>query len=491
MSKWMVFFSVCIVFTTAPCFGQNWSVIRRPANSALIPPLGQGLDYVSSAEPLGKGRFRVRMHNRSDAVTVPDVGKGTIFSGHYGLAYGLGNALEVGLGLPFLMDSIDGLNRYGTGDPVISIKVSRPKRIPNGVYVGSKVLIGLPLGYTGEHALDQFNGTRSFSSGAFDIGVQLLGDLHFDYMSIYVNGGYYKSGNPDVLTLIGYGIGTEFWRSNRWLSMNIEYQSHVAFAARSEAQALFKAGLRFTPLPGVEVELSRQIGILDHPLPSSSSFGLRLHGIVPGGRRLISRQNDYSPGAKVNGNFEHVDFTRIAFVDFDGFEEFNAGARLVEKIRGSLEMFDNINMVDIKRYEDVPHKGYLSPQKALELARKLDVDIIVTGLVDHYEIKRFGGARIPFLFSLPETEIRMGMRFRVIEIDEAGIETHSQTHAVQGVRSEKLGMRFIPYESRNITKNATATQMNNLQDAVLDDLVGSMLAAMVEKSKWLSPELSQ
>jgi len=491
MSKLVVFFSVCTVLINAPSFGQNWSSIRRPANSTMMPPLGQGLNYVSSAEPLGKGRFRIRMHNRSDAVTVPDVGKGTIFSGHYGIAYGLGNTLEVGLGIPFLMDSIDGLNRYGTGDPVISIKLSRPQKVPSGLYIGSKLLVGLPLGYTGEHALDQFNGTRSFSSGALDMGIQLLGDLHFKFMSIYVNGGYYKSGNPEVLSLVGYGIGTEFWRSNRWLSMNFEYQSKVAFAAESEAQALVKAGLRFTPLNGVEFELNRQIGLLDHPLPSSSSFGLRLHGMLAGGRRLVSRQNDYSPKDKGDGNFEHIDFTRIAFVDFDGFEEFNAGARLVEKVRGSLETFDNITMVDIKRYEDVPHKGYLPPQEALALARKLDVDIVVTGVVDRYEIKRFGGTRIPFLFARPETEIKMGMRFRVIEIDEAGIETHAQTHAVQGVRSEKLGMRFIPYESRNITKNATAMQMNNLQDEVLDDLVGSMLATMVEKSKWLSAELPQ
>ena len=484
-------FSAFAVLITIPSFGQDWSLIRRPTNSVLIPPVGQGLDYVSSAEPLGKGRFRVRMHNRSDAVAVPDVGNGNIFSGHYSIAYGLGDAFEVGFGLPFLMDSIDGLNRYGTGDPVVSIKLSRPKKIPNGIYVGSKVLVGLPLGYTGEHALDQFNGTRSFSSGAFDVGFQLLGDLHFTFMSIFINGGYYNSGNRDISNLLGYGIGTEFWRTNRWFSANLEYQSQVAFASRSEAQALFKTGLRFTPLQGVEFELSRQIGLLDHPLPSSTSFGLRFHGAFTGGRRLVARQNDYSSEKEVMDNFDKVDFVRIAFLDFDGFEDFKAGVRLTEKVRNSLEAFDNIQMVDVKRYQDVPHKGYLSPQKAIDLAEKLDVDIIVTGIVDRHEIKRFGGKRIPFLIARPETEIKMAMRFRVIEIDEEGIDTHAQSHSVEGVRSAKFGMRFLPYESRNITKNLTALEMNNLQDEVLDELVSSMLFTIVDKSKWLSTELSQ
>ena len=485
------FLSLCIVFSVTPIFGQKWSSIRRPVNSALVPPLGQGLDYVSSAEPLGRGRFRVRMHNRSNAVSVPEVGKGTIFSGNYGLAYGLGEALELGFSIPFLMDSIDGLNRYGTGDPVLSIKIARPKKIPSGVYFGSKLLVGLPLGYTGEHALDQFDGTRSFSTGAFDFGFQILGDLHFELMSVYLNGGFYKSGNPDVSTLIGYGIGTEFWRNSRWASVNVEYQSQVAFATTSEAQALFKAGLKLTPFRGIEFELSRQVGLLDHPLPTSNAFGLRLHGMIGGGRRLVSRQDVYAPSSGINDNFEYTDSTKVVFIDFDGYEEFSAGARLAEKVRDSLDLYKNITVIDIKKYEDVPQKGYLPPQKALELAKRLDADIVVTGRVDHYEIKRFGGRTIPFLIARPETEISMGMRFRVIEIDDAGIETHFQTHVVEEMQSAKLGLRFIPYENRNITRNATAMQMNDLQDAVLDELAGNMMATLVERSRLLTPELSK
>jgi hypothetical protein len=186
-----------------------------------------------------------------------------------------------------------------------------------------------------------------------------------------------------------------------------------------------------------------------------------------------------------------MDSTKVVFIDFDGYEEFSAGARLVEKVRDSLDLYENITVIDVKEYEDVPQKGYLPPQKALELAKRLDADIVVTGRVDHYEIKRFGGMTIPFLIARPETEISMGMRFRVIEIDDAGIETHSQIHVVEEMQSAKLGLRFIPNESRNITKNATAMQMNDLQDAVLDELAGNMMAKLVEKSRLLTPELSK
>ena len=59
------------------------------------------------------------------------------------------------------------------------------------------------------------------------------------------------------------------------------------------------------------------------------------------------------------------------------------------------------------------------------------------------------------------------------------------------MQSAKLGLSFIPHESRNITKNATAMQINDLQDAVLDELAGNMMAVLVEKSRLLTPELSK
>ena len=74
---------------------QDLSLLRRPTNGAISAPMGQGLDLVHSAEPLGKGRFRLRAMNRSSAITVPEFGEGSIYSGGYGIGYGIGDALEL------------------------------------------------------------------------------------------------------------------------------------------------------------------------------------------------------------------------------------------------------------------------------------------------------------------------------------------------------------------------------------------------------------
>ena len=93
--------------------GQNLTLLRRPVNSAISPPMGQGLDLLHSAEPLGKGRFRMRMTHRSDPIVVPELGDGTIYTGNYGFAYGLGDAMELGFAVPFLLDAAWGFNKYG------------------------------------------------------------------------------------------------------------------------------------------------------------------------------------------------------------------------------------------------------------------------------------------------------------------------------------------------------------------------------------------
>ena len=143
-----------------PAQAQDLKLLRAPVNATISPPMGQGLDLVHSAEPLGKGRFRLRMMNRSDPIVVPELGDGNIYTGNYGMAYGLGEAMELGLMVPFLLDAAGGFNKYGTGDPVLSLKISRPARLPSGFFMGYQVLLGLPLGYKGQHALDKIGGIQ-------------------------------------------------------------------------------------------------------------------------------------------------------------------------------------------------------------------------------------------------------------------------------------------------------------------------------------------
>ena len=129
------------------------------------------------------------MMNRSDPIVVPELGDGNIYTGNYGMAYGLGQAMELGLMVPFLLDSAGGFNKYGTGDPVLSLKISRPEKLPSSFYMGYQVLFGLPLGYKGRHALDKIGGIRSFSSESLDIGLQLLADVHFSWVSFHAQWG--------------------------------------------------------------------------------------------------------------------------------------------------------------------------------------------------------------------------------------------------------------------------------------------------------------
>ena len=268
------------------------------SNSAIGTPVTQDLDLLYGAEPLGKGHYRVRLLNRSSNITVPELGNGTSFTGGYGYALGLTPAIDVSLLLPFLMDSVGGLNKYGTGDPVLGIKYSRQPRLGAGFYSGVQLLLGLPLGYKGEHALDDFSGIRGYSSESLDMGLQGLMDLHFRHLSILMNGGYFRSGNPDHLPQLAYGIGFVIGRSNRRGSLNAEYATRVAFSEQSRAAPSIKFGARINVYRGVELEINREKGFLDSPVDGQFSFGLRLHGLRSPGRRLESRYAPVSASAE-------------------------------------------------------------------------------------------------------------------------------------------------------------------------------------------------
>jgi len=133
-------------------------LLRRPINTAISLPLGQGLDLIHAAEPLGQGRFRLRLGNRSTSVSVPDLGRGSSYTGLYGLGYGIRPDVDLSLLVPFFMDSAGGLTKYGTGDLALGVKWARPAQVPANTYTAIQVLIGLPLGFKGQTGLDQFQG---------------------------------------------------------------------------------------------------------------------------------------------------------------------------------------------------------------------------------------------------------------------------------------------------------------------------------------------
>ena len=469
--------------------GQDVEGLRQPTNSALGIPLGEGLELLNNAEPLGKGRFRVRVLNRSHSVSIPELGEGSSYTGHYGLGFGVTPQIDASLMVPFLIDSVGGLNKYGTGDVVFGIKWGKPAKIPAGHYTGVQLLMGLPLGFKGKRGLDQFaGGVRPFSNEALDIGVQFLSDINFRPLSVYLNGGFFRSGNPEVLSQLVYGVGLETGRRHPRLSLNVEYQARVAFTEESRASGVLKVGGRFHMGRGIELELNREWGFLDHPVPGIFTFGLRLHGQMGAKRRLLARQTLYRPPPRPPRPYEPEQVLRIAIVDFAGYEEYGAGHRLVEKLRLQLAPHDSIQVVDLSRYTGIKTRGELKPEEALRLARRLRLDVVLSGRVARYEVERLTGTKVPYVFEVPEAAARVGLRYRVLSFADAArtrVESHTQEAAGEGrVRRRP---RLLPLDRRDITAVQPAGELVRIQDEALDDLVGNMLATLAERYSWVPP----
>lgn len=478
-----------LALATGQAESQDLELLRLPTNSALSVPMGQGLDLIQSAEPLGKGRFRMRALNRSVSVTVPEVGAGSIYTGDYGIAYGMSGAMDVSLAVPFLMDSAGGLNKYGTADPVLGVKWSRPPKVPSGTHSAFQLLLGLPLGYKGEHALDKIGGMRQFSSEAMDMGLQFLMDMHFRPFSLYFNGGLYRSGNPDVVSQMVYGMGAEWGRSNRWVSLNAEYQARVAFDQQARASNIFKVGVRVHVAKGMELEVNREMGFLDHPVSAVTTIGIRTHGYLTGRRRLEPRYVMYQPPAPVRRLYEPDQVLRIAVVNFGGYEEYRAGARLVEKLRTRLAPHDSIEVVDLSVYKGVPAAGTLTPDQSVDLARKLGVDVIVTGVVSDYTVNRFAGPVVPMVFEAPKTEIKVGLRYRLMWFADAsrqGMEHMTEEVAGRGLVRKRV--RLLPADRRDITVGRSASELERAHDSALEDLVDNMLASLAAQFSWVPPD---
>ena len=467
---------------------QDLSLLQQPRNSAFGMPVGQGLNFVHSAAPLGESRFRLRAVNRTQRISVPKLGDGSTYTGLYGLGYGFSNSIDFGLTVPFFLDSVAGFSKYGTSDPVVTIKYATPSKIPAGVYRAFQMSIGLPLGYKGETGIDQVGGVRPFSNEAVDIGLQFLVDLHFSPVSIYLNGGLFRSGNADVPSQLVYGIGLEHGRGKRWYSINAEYETRVVTAEQSRAESVFKLGTRVHLFRGLELEMNREFGYQDYPISSATTLGIRMHGYLTARRRLESRTVLYQPIPKPKRIYEPEKVLRIAILDFEGFEDYRAGERLTDRIKTLLAPHDSLEVVDPKQYSGVRSHGMLSPPEAIDLGRKLGGDVVISGEVSRYDTERFSGIKIPYLVEIPETAVSLSMRYRVMWFtSQTRTEMEAFTQQVSADGRARQRIRLLPADRPDITVRRSAAEIASVHERALDNLVGNLLAAMATQFSWIPP----
>ncbi len=470
---------------------QDLSLLQQPRNSAFAMPAGQGLNFVHSAEPLGKSRFRLRAVNRTQRISVPQLGDGSTYTGLYGLGYGFSNSIDIGLTVPFFLDSVAGLSKYGTSDPVVAIKYATPSKIPSGVYRAFQMSIGLPLGYKGETGIDKVGGVRPFSNEAVDIGLQFLMDLHFSSVSVYLNGGLFRSGNVDVPSQLVYGIGLEHGRRNRWYSLNAEYETRVVTSEQSSAETVFKLGTRVQIYRGLELEMNREFGFQDYPTNSATTLGIRMHGYLTGRRRLESRMSLYQPVPTPKRIYEPEQVLRIAILDFEGFEDYRAGERLTDRIKTLLAPHDSLEVVDPKQFSGVRTHGMLSPPQAIELGRKLGVDVVISGEVSRYNTDRFAGIKIPYILEITETAVSLEMRYRVMWFTSpTKTEMEAFTQQVSAVGHARKRMRLLPADRPDITVRRSAAEIESVHEKALDNLVGNLLASMATQFSWIPPDFA-
>jgi hypothetical protein len=182
---------------------------------------------------------------------------------------------------------------------------------------------------------------------------------------------------------------------------------------------------------------------------------------------------------------------RLAIVEFEGFEEYAAGERIVDRLREELDPHDSLEVVDLTRYAGIPYRGALSPHQLSDIARKLDVDVIISGALTHYDVERFSGARVPYVFEIPETEVKVGLRYRVMWFSSsARTEMEALSQLIEGEGRLRKRVRLLPADRRDITVARSAAEIRQVHEGALDDLVSNLLDNMSQHFSWVPPQFA-
>lgn len=423
-------------------------------------PMGEGLYRIASAEPLGKGGLYLRYASEAYQISVRKVGEGTSLTGHLGLAYGLGNSIDIGLSVPVMFDVAGGLAKYGSGDISTTIKMGFPGKFPSSYYFGFDLSVLHPYGYKGKTALN----VRPYSREGREMSSRMMLDINKDAIGFRANMGYLFSAisrDPGLM----YGGAVEIGRGQVF-TMTAEYWSEPSALGGQTSRAILGARMNLWRL---KLEGGIEKGLSDDLPNVTAMAGIRLQPKLGKGRKRANASVVRVP--------KDVETTvRVAVVNLAGFEHQRAGELVAEEIRTKLMRYGHIRLVDVGK-----DTQFLDPDAAMRLAQSANVDVVITGRVLRHEMARASKPNLPLVVGLPQTRAHMAADIRVIDRRDSG---KTLSFALEGVGQQSRGVRMFPTLGDDRTSYLSALEKQRVWTEAVVHMLTDLFDGMQDNFEW-------
>jgi hypothetical protein len=391
---------------------------------------------------------------------VRKVGEGTSVTGHMGLAYGLGNKVDIGISVPVLFDIAGGLAKYGTGDITTSMKFGFQNRYPSPYYLAVDFSVLHPYGYKGRQALN----VRPYSRSSREFASRFMFDLNKDAIGFRANAGYLiLSGNRSKGLM--YGGAVEVGRGQVF-TLTLEYLKEPNFLGGHTERAILGGRMnlwRFKIEAGLEKGLSSD-------LPDVTAIaGIRLNPRLGEGRKRQGSELVRAPK-------DMSQTIRVAVVNMSGFEYQRAGIQVADEIKTTLSRYANIRIVDVGDAAE-----FLDPDAAMRLAQSANVDIVITGRVLRYEMERGAKANVPLVVGLPQTRALLAADIRIVDRRENGKVV---AFSLTGTGVQNQGVRMFPTSGDDRTSYLSALDKERIWTQAIQHMLTNLFAGMRENFNW-------
>lgn len=458
-----LFAVVVTALLACPSTGYAQDVLAEQVPPPFPLPAGEGLFRLSSAEPLGRGGFQIRMLNEAYQIRVDEVGEGTSVTGHLAAAFGIANTLDFAVSMPILFDIAGGLTKYGTGDVTTSLKLGIPGRFPSPFYGGAEFSVTHPLGFKGDQPLE----VRPFSRRDREMAGRFLFDINREAIGVRLNAGYLiQSGVRDPGLILGLGV--EVGRGQIF-TVTAEYQSEPNVIGSRTERAVFGARMNLWWLQfeaGIEQGFSRDLPDFSGMggVRIATSFGSKQRKSFGNRTRRVPVEKDLSTAI------------RVAVVNLEGFEHVSAGTQLAQEIKRALTRHGHVRLVDVGQ-----GTAFLDSDGAVRLAEQAQVDIVITGRVLQYELTRNSRPNLPLVVGFPETAARINADLRIVDAREDG-DLFSTN--LSGVGRKGRGVRMFPVSGDDRTSYINEVEKNKVWDDAMGQVVHGLLPQLSANFKW-------